>query len=90
MANLPDDIAARVAREFSGNASDDVLPLRSEFLAAQQFREVRCILHLAGGDIAKIQYYADLARQDSRDMIYWAEYDRDDHQVRDFRQPFIE
>jgi len=88
IATLPVDIVTRLAREFPDSADVGLATLLSEFAAVQQFREIRCILHLASGDAAKVRHYADIARQDSRDILYWAEYDRDDNRIHDFRQPF--
>jgi hypothetical protein len=49
---------------------------------------LRCVVHLAGGDLARLVHCSDRARLDWRDVIYWAEYDSVDRQVRDFNQPF--
>ena len=32
----------------------------------------RSVLHLAKGDLEKIEYYAKRAKEDFRDVIYWA------------------
>ena len=42
-----------------------------------------------GGDLQQLEYYTQQALQDPRDVMYWAEYDRDtDEQLRDFNEPF--
>ncbi|HEY1552483.1 MAG TPA: hypothetical protein VGG28_31865 [Kofleriaceae bacterium] len=50
-------------------------------------RVARCVIFLAAGDPAKLVQFADAARLDYRDVIWWAEYDGGDTPLRSFMQP---
>lgn len=84
------DIEARVAADFASADRGEALGLL-ELLKTElgcHSRVLRCVLFLARGDLSCLARYADTARADWRDVIYWAEYDQADRQVRDFNQPF--
>ena len=51
-------------------------------------RIVRCIVFVANGDLNRLEKAIDLAREDYRDLIVWAEYDEKNERVRDFSNPF--
>ena len=51
-------------------------------------RIVRCIVFIANGDLNRLEKAIDLAREDYRDLIVWAEYDEKNERVRDFSNPF--
>ena len=84
MPTLPTDISARVARDFPAELCAEVIDSLESF----EPRVARCILQLAGGDIAKFRHNCGVAHQDPRDVMYWAEYDENDKQIHDFRQAF--
>ncbi len=84
------DIVARVAADFvpadRGEAIELLELLVSE--VGSQPRVLRCVVFLSCGDLAMLVYYADRARSDWRDVIYWAEYDEQNRHVRNFNRPF--
>ena len=49
---------------------------------------IRCIVHLSVGDPQRVSQYMRVAAEDYRDLIYWAECDKDDQKVRDFSVSF--
>ncbi len=51
-------------------------------------RILRCIVFVADGDMNTLEQAIDLAKLDYRDLIVWAEYDRDDNRIRDLTLPF--
>ena len=51
-------------------------------------RVLRCVLHLARGDIGRLQVFSDEARKDWRDVIVWAELGDVPGTYRNFRRPF--
>ena len=51
-------------------------------------RILRCIVFVANGDLNRLEKAIDLAREDYRDLIVWAEYDEKNERVRDFSNPF--
>ena len=82
------DILERIAREFpesTQQAQLDLSELATSCINGQ--RVVRCVLHLASGDQGKLDHFIQAAREDERDVIWWAEYDEDEH-VRDFIKEF--
>lgn len=84
------DITARVAADFAPADRGDALGLL-ELLGSEvggQPRVLRCVLFLAEGNLARLAHFADRARVDWRDVMYWAEYDEQDRLVRDFDRPF--
>lgn len=88
MTPFPADIAAKIAVDFAHEPSDCVLALLDEYKGAEKARVIRCAIYLANGSIDKLLQMIGSAQTDYRDVIYWAEYDRDDRQVRDFNLPF--
>jgi hypothetical protein len=90
---LPPDIESRIDADF---ASADRSEARRILAALQKDRDVpvdrvqRSIVFLAKGDLERLADLAGRAGQDARDVIYWAEYDALDKQVRDFTRPFPE
>jgi hypothetical protein len=85
------DIGARIDTDFIPNeraAVRAVLGWLEAELSRDRARILRCVLFLARGDLPRLQHNANAARSDWRDVIWWAEYERDDRRVRDFNQPF--
>jgi hypothetical protein len=90
-----DDVRARVEKDFSTSA---------QFVAAQieEFiesfckiynmqpgdRVLRSIVFLAQGSLDNLQHYFKAALTDWRDVVYWAEYDRNDKRIHDFNLLF--
>ncbi len=44
-------------------------------------RIIRCIIHLASGDVNKMEQLFQVALKDWRDVILWAEYDEHGNRV---------
>ena len=51
-------------------------------------RVIRCIVHLANRRREDLAHYIKTARSDPRDVMYWAEYDRDARRIHDFSMVF--
>ena len=91
MTDIPTDIESRIAADFHAKDRESALfVIRT--LGAELDREgpriLRCVVSLSCGELSLLAHNADQARSDYRDVIYWAEYDEQDRQVRDFNQPF--
>lgn len=84
MPKLPSDIIRRVANEFPAELNAEIIHSLEPF----EPRVARCILHLAAGNISKFRHNCEIAHQDPRDVMYWAEYDENAKQIHDFQRPF--
>ena len=86
---LPYDIARRVVQDFPD--PNDAAKVRDalELLdCPEPERIARCILHLSAGSVSDVTRYVSTAMRDYRDVILFAEYDRDDRRLHDFSRPF--
>ena len=85
LENYPRDIVDRVVQEYPVDSIPQVHlwleDLRSDRLS-------RCALFLADGALQKLKEAVSLGRDDFRDLIMAAEYDRFQIQLRDFNLPF--
>jgi hypothetical protein len=92
---VPDDIRQRVVNDFGLEATEKVY---RDLLArippglpnGTRPRHLRCILHLANGDRARLEQYIELCLQDTRDVMLQAEYETRGSRlirVRDFNYP---
>ena len=93
---IADDIQHRLEADF-GSVDAQLLRVelgqfielfRDRFGSDPSEHVVRCIVHLAGGKKDSFSHYVKAALDDSRDVIYWAEYDPNDQRIRDFDLPF--
>jgi hypothetical protein len=94
---LPEDIIAKVRRDFSEDEEISILQLLNEY--HQRLRQpehspriLRCIVFLADGSFDKFAAAVKLAQLDWRDLIVSAEYDGwsgEEHHVRNFNSPFV-
>jgi hypothetical protein len=89
---LPADVAERIPRLFPNEAdavARQLSQLRNEDSRLFGDRIIRCIVfcasHYPG---TNIDQWIEQARNDYRDLIVAAEYDRDDNQLRDFNRSF--
>ena len=92
---LPEDIIARVRRDFS---EDDMIPIIQLLSDLQRQdpkvffdRILRCVVFVANGRFEKFADAVALARLDWRDLIVSAEYDGwsgEDNRRRDLSWPF--
>ena len=85
LENYPRDIVDRVLEEYPADAIGQV-HLWFEDLGSD--RLVRCALFLAEGSLRGLEEAVSLGKTDYRDLIFSAEYDCGDKQLRDFNQPF--
>ncbi len=85
---LPIDILQRVASEYNDDDLETVLGLLEEYSGPEAERVMRCVLHLSAGALDRLRENMAKTEQDYRDIIYFAEYDRDDKRVNDFTRPF--
>lgn len=90
---LSSDIRLKVIHDFDRpDEAQLVLKLLEEFKAQNRDlsgdRIVRCIVFVANGDLDLLDKALQLAVIDYRDLIVWAEYDKDRVQIRDMTKPF--
>jgi hypothetical protein len=64
----------RIAREFRESEQACVTELLSGFTEAGAGRLTWDILELSKGSLERLRYYVEVAKRDSRDILYWAEY----------------
>lgn len=92
MNTIPADVRARLESEYDGADLIEAL----ELIEALDFgdRVARCVVFLAKGSLLELASYAEVARIDWRDVIFWAEYighsAKHPKQVRDMKQPFAQ
>jgi hypothetical protein len=89
------DIRARIEKDY-GASAQSVAEQLEHFI--ESFRKIynhhpgnrllRCVVHLAEGKMENMQHYLKAALADWRDVIYWAEYDRNDKRIHDFNLLF--
>jgi len=87
LENYPRDIVNRVIDNFEADAIPYV-HLLLEDLGSDRLS--RCALFIADGSIKKLEDAVALGKLDPRDLIYSAEYECTESQLRDFNQPFSE
>jgi hypothetical protein len=88
---LAADIAAQLDADLAPAARGPATAILAELareLEDDADRILRCVVFLSTGDLARLAHNAERARQDWRDVISWAEYDRDDRRLHDFSRPF--
>jgi hypothetical protein len=93
---LPGDILQKITDDFGSEITPGVLSRLAGFIGqladgygeAPDARVLRCVVHLAAGDSKQLEAACRLALTDTRDVIYRAEYDKSDRQIRDFTLPF--
>jgi hypothetical protein len=85
---LPADVAERLLADYPDEQLATLQALLDEYKGNERARVVRCVVHLAEGKVDRLLHFIGCATTDYRDVIYWAEYDRNDQRLRDFNQPF--
>jgi hypothetical protein len=98
MNNLSDlpDIQQRIKFDFDNKTAEANIIINAAIIQTNYLnhpRILRCILFLAKGDMDNLKKYIDIAIQDPRDVMLWAEYtDLHDGQtpkrIRDFNKTF--
>lgn len=91
---LSEDIEKRILMDFGMKAnlvSSLLLKFIHELNGQDIFetsRVLRCVIHLGNGNIDDLQKQINKALIDYRDVIYWAEYDKEDKKIYNFSEPF--
>jgi len=91
---IPEDIIAKVRKDFPEDDGLMVLQLLSEFQKNNpdlSERILRCIVFLAKGSFEEFARAVELARVDWRDLIVQAEYDGwvgEENKLRNLNAPF--
>lgn len=88
--NLPDDIKARIERDFSDNGEKSlVIKILSDLDVKERDRVIRCILYASGGSLDRLRKLWLLAKTDYRDVILAGEYEfPSGERVRNFNESF--
>ena len=84
------DIQIKLAQDYPTALLSAVSRSLAAYVGSERNRVIRCIIHLSGGDPQRISHFVGVAAQDYRDVIYWAEYDKQDQKVHDFGKPFAQ
>jgi hypothetical protein len=73
-----EDVLAAVGEQFPDHDAATVLALLDRYGTRrpepERERVQLAVLKLSGGDIEKLRHNLEVARQDYRDVLYWAEY----------------
>jgi hypothetical protein len=72
----------RIRQEFEGPDQNGVIELLASYSGAESDRVRWDILELSKGKLEKIGEYVKAAQTDYRDILYWAEYYKNDPLVR--------
>jgi hypothetical protein len=87
MARLSSEVERTIAVRFAGEAERRVrAALRTLDGISELDRVCLCVLYLGKDDPARVEYYAEAARIEYREVIGWAEYDSAGKQIRDLRR----
>jgi hypothetical protein len=73
VAEIPDDVSARLRRDYPGETHFEAIRL-IEALTCNA-RVLRAIVHLAAGDFEELERFARASEIDWRDVVFWAEYE---------------
>jgi hypothetical protein len=71
-------ILERVSREFKDSDRDAVVQLLESYTGPESDRVRWDVLDLSEGGLGKVRDYIKPAQTDYRDILYWAEYYKDD------------
>ena len=75
-------ILERVSREFQDSDQAAVVQLLESYVGLESDPVRWDILELSGGGVGKVRNYIKAAQTDYRDILYWAEYYKDDPMLR--------
>ncbi|HEY4245268.1 MAG TPA: hypothetical protein VGM64_00355 [Lacunisphaera sp.] len=96
-ANMPDRSTSRRLENYPADIVDwiiahfdaDTIPYVHLLLEdLKEDRLIRCALFLSRGSTKELEGAVSLGKTDYRDLIWSAEYDCKEDQLRDFNQPF--
>ncbi|MBL9103921.1 MAG: hypothetical protein JNL82_23460 [Myxococcales bacterium] len=87
MARLPAQVERTIEVRFIGEAGRRVRAALGTLAGIVEFDRVCwCVLYLGKDDPSRVEYYAEAARHEYREVIGWAEYDSSGRQIRDLRR----
>ena len=87
MAQLSQQVDRTITVRFDGDGERRVRAALRGLDGILEFDRVCwCVLYLGKDDPARVEYYAELARSEYREVIGWAEYDSAGRQIRDLRR----
>ncbi len=94
--NYKEDILQKIESDFKESGDKAIELLDRAILKANYIRTdrvIRCILFLAKGDLKELNKFIELAISDTRDVMFWAEYEilaesNNYRRVRDFNKTF--
>lgn len=85
-------IKAKIDAEFVPDQRDTATSmlhrLSTDLGVGDHSRVLRCVVHLAGRDLDRLELWSEQARKDWRDVIVEAELGDGPRSYRDFRKPF--
>jgi hypothetical protein len=93
MMEIAIDIQQKLALDFGSEmpfAKDEIEALYAATNWRISDKMIRSIIYLAKGDITLLNNTIQGARTDYKDVLWQAEYDRGDEQLRDFNKTFEE
>jgi hypothetical protein len=79
---MPVDIETKLRQVYPGESFSAVSASLATYQGREWNRVIRCIIYLSSGDPTRISHFVGIAGEDYRDVIYWAEYYKNDHKVR--------
>ncbi len=100
---MRNDIQEKISADFGEHAEKIKNLLETQLITEEYIntssivsgnidRIIRCVIFLANRNQDELQRYIQSAKQDARDVMFWAEYENlaDAHpkRVRDFSEPF--
>ena len=87
----PKDILKKIDNQF-GKDNGEIKRKLQDFIKRNKYfsnpRIIRAILYLSNGNEIQIEKYIKQAEIDWRDILLWAEYDKNNEQIRDFNNEF--
>jgi hypothetical protein len=86
--SVPGDVLERIRVSFVNTEVALAIAALEEYSGPERSRVMRCIVHLSNGSLEALQGHLRSALGDYRDVIYWAEYDREDRRIHDFSSGF--
>lgn len=87
------DIEQKLEKEFAKQwllARDEIEALYAKTNWRVTNRLVRAVIYLANGDFAALNVHIERVLNDYKDLLWEAEYERGDEQLRDFNRTFYE
>jgi hypothetical protein len=90
VAEIPDDVRARLLRDYPGETHFEAIRLVEALQCSA--RVLRSIVFLAAGEFEQLERMARASELDWRDVVFWAEYEdytaEQPRRVRSMEEPF--